>query len=385
MKHFFFWSITLLALASCSDKDTVKIKGEIKEGGKQVVYLDRVNVDDIITVDSAKLGSNGRFSFQLEAKEPTFYRLRVGKNHPVTFVAEPNKDINITGTWNKFHENYDIEGSESSALIKSFAAELRKTQSKLESLRKSYDALPQEKKFDTERKALEAEWDSTFVNQVRYSRNFIIENALSPASYYVLYQKINNANFILSPDTDLQSYRIVATSMSTLYPESQYTKALLAHHDRIMKQRGNQKMRELIVNSENNLPEISLPNVKGDTIDLSSLRGKYILLDFTVLSAEGCEAYIKELKKIYNQFKGKGLEIYQVCLDPNKLLWEELVRKYDIKWICVHDGANVRSRAAAVWNIQNIPANYIINRQYEIAGKNLTGRRLEERLNVIIK
>ena len=94
---------------------------------------------------------------------------------------------------------------------------------------------------------------------------------------------------------------------------------------------------------------------------------------------------MKSLKNIYNQFKGKGLEIYQVCLDPNKLLWEELVRKYDIKWVCVRDGEGLKSPAATVWNIQNIPANYIINKKYEIAGKNLTGQRLEERLKDVIK
>lgn len=385
MKHFFFWGLTLLTLASCSNKNTVKIKGEIIGTDKQTVYLDQVNVDNIITVDSAKLNSNGRFSFKTEVKEPTFYTVRIGKNEAITLLAEPEKEINITGNLNKLSENYQVEGSEGSLWIKLLTYQLHKTQNKLDSLRKSYAALPTEDKFDAERTQLEAEWDSTLVKQVRFSRDFIIQHAVSPASYYALYQKIDHSNFILPPETDLQSYRIVATSMSAMYPESQYTKALLTHHEQIMKQRKAQKIRNLIVNSENNLPEINLPDIKGDSIALSSLRGKYILLDFTVLSAEESEAYIKELKNIYNKFKGQGLEIYQVCLDPNKLLWEKLVRKFDIKWICVRDGGGLQSSAAAVWNIQTVPANYIINKKYEIAGKNLSGKRLEERLKDVIK
>lgn len=385
MKHFFFWGVALFVLASCNNKNTVKIKGEIKDADKQSVYLDRIDIDNTHTVDSAKLNSNGRFSFKTTVTEPTFYTLRFGKNEAITLLAEPEKEISISGNFNKLSENYKVEGSEGSALIKVLSQQLRNTQSKLDSLRKSYVALPVEDKFNAQRRELETEWDSTVVKQVRFSRNFIIENAVSPASYYALYQKIDNTNFILNPETDLHSYRIVATSMKALHPESQYTKALLSHHEQIMKQLKNQKIRNMIVNSENNLPEINLPNVKGDSIALSSLRGRYVLLDFTVLGTEGSEAYIQTLKGIYNKFKGQGLEIYQVCLDPNKLLWEELVRKYDIRWICVRDGEGLKSPAAAVWNIQNIPANYIINKKYEIAGKNLAGKRLEERLKDVIK
>lgn len=61
MKHFFFWGVALFVLASCNNKNTVKINGEIKGADKQSVYLDRIDVDNILTVDSAKLNSNGRF------------------------------------------------------------------------------------------------------------------------------------------------------------------------------------------------------------------------------------------------------------------------------------------------------------------------------------
>lgn len=385
MKHFLFWGLILLISASCSHKNTVKIKGEILNADKQSIYLDRINVDNIMTVDSSKIGSKGRFSFKTEVEEPTFYTLRIGQKNTITLLAEPEKEIYITADLNTLGENYRIEGSEGSLWIKQLTHQLHQTQVKLDSLRKSYASLPAGEKFNGERSLLEAEWDSTLVKQLRFSRNFIIQHAVSPASYFALYQKIDNTNFVLSPETELQSYRIVATSMSALYPESQYTKALLAHHEQIVKQQKEQKIRDLIVNAENNLPAINLPDVKGDSVALSSLRGKYILLDFTVLSADGSEAYIQELKKIYHKFKGQGLEIYQVCLDPNKLLWEQLVRKFDIKWVCVRDGGGLKSNAAAIWNVQNIPANYIINKKYEISGKNLAGKRLEERLKDVIK
>ena len=170
-----------------------------------------------------------------------------------------------------------------------------------------------------------------------------------------------------------------------MYPESQYTKAILKHLEQIAKGFQNERIRQLIENSENTLPEINLPNSKQDTIALSSLKGKYIILDFTLLAAKESSAYINEMKTVYQKFKNKGLQIYQVCLDENQALWERLVQQENINWICVRDPQGLRSRIAQTWNIQNIPANYIINPKFEIVGKNLTGRRLEERLNDLMK
>ena len=170
-----------------------------------------------------------------------------------------------------------------------------------------------------------------------------------------------------------------------MYPESQYTKAILKHLDQINKDIRSENLRMLIANSENSLPEIRLPDTEGDTIALSSLKGKYIILDFTVLGLEWSKEYIQGMKDVYDKFHNKGVRIYQVCLDENLLLWKNLVARNRIDWICVRDGEAMQSRAARLWNIQSIPANYIINPKYEIVGKNLTGRRLEERLNDLLK
>lgn len=118
-----------------------------------------------------------------------------------------------------------------------------------------------------------------------------------------------------------------------MYPESQYTKAILKHLKQINKNIQNAKIRELIANSETMLPSIRLANSQGDTIALSSLKNKYTVLDFTVLGSKDSKAYIDEMKQVYNKFKNRGVQIYQVCLDENKIQWERLVRQYGIDWI----------------------------------------------------
>lgn len=383
IKNIFFTGFLLLTLAACQ-KYNVEIQGNIKGADKQQIYLDQLNVEGIQTLDSVKTNRKGQFSFRTNISLPTFYTIRIGKQQAITLLAEPDQNIKISGELDQLKSNYWVEGSEGSLWIKVLNFQLNRTQSALDSLKNVYNALPESKEYDAQRISVTAEWDSVLVNQVNFSRNFIVQHAISPASYYALYQQINNDNFILSPETDLQSYKIVLSSLLAMYPESQYTKALNTHYEKIQKELQTQKMRALILQSENSLPEINLPDRNGNPVSFNALKGKYIILDFTVLASPESEEYIKALKTVYNKFHPKGVEIYQVCLDQNKLLWEELVRKYDIKWKCVRDPEALKSKAARDFNIQQIPSNYIINKDFDIVGKNLYGKRMEDRLQDII-
>lgn len=372
-------------LVACSGKNNVEIKGEIKDADKQNVYLEQVNVDNIITIDSTKTNKSGEFKFKTAVTSPTFYNIKIGANEIITILAEPDKEIEISGSLNDLKNNYWVDGSEGSLWIKLLNFQLNNTKTALDSLRKVYATIPPTEENIVKRTQIEADYDSLVAKQIDFSKEFILKNATSPAAYYALYQQFDKENYILEPVRDIHSYKVVASSLKAMFPESQYTTAILKHLDQINKDLQNLKMREFINNSENNLPEIKLPNINGDTIALSSLKGKYILLDFMVFGMPESDAYVRELKNIYNKFKSKGLEIYQVCLDPNKLKWEEQVRKSGINWVCVRDEEALKSRVAQTWNIQNVPANYIINKQYDIVGKNLSGQRLTDRLNDIIK
>lgn len=373
----------LLALAACTSKNNVKITGGIKEAENQKVYLEQLNVDQAVIIDSTKTDRYGHFTFKTATSLPTFYNVKIGPKEFITFIAEPEDHIELSGTLNGFSQNYWVDGSENSLWVKLLNFQLNNTHVMMDSLKKSFAALPAE--ATSERQKIAAAWDSIVNKQINFSKDFILKHAISPASYYALYQKFDQDNFILNPDNDLHSYKVVASSMKAMYPESQYTKAILNHLDQINKAIQNMKIKQLINNSEGSLPEIHLPNAQGDTIALSSLKGKYILLDFTVLNSKDGVGYIQEMKKIYNKFKNRGVQIYQVCLDPNKLAWQSLVKQLDINWICVWDPDGLKSRAAQMWNIQRVPANYIINPKFEIVGKNLAGQRLEDRLNDLLK
>ena len=371
-------------LASCRPSN-VEISGEIKNAAKTRVYLERLDVDQSVPVDSATTDRSGKFSFRTQVADPVFYSVRIEKDAPVTIVAEADRKIVITGERTELDKNYWINGSDASLLIKLLNFQLNKTRTAMDSLKKIYAALPGTKESEKERSRISAEWDSVVSKQIRSSKEFIIKNAVSPAAYYALYQKLDKDLFILNPVNEFYSYKVVLSSMLAMYPESPYTKALKGHYEQIQKSIQTGKIQQLIQHSESTLPSIKLADRNGKEQTLESLKGKYILVDFTLLTAKDNQAHTNNLKQLYAKYRSKGFEIFQVCLDPNRLLWEEVHKKSGINWICLQDPDGADSRAARNWNVREIPANYLINRQYEIVGKDLYGQRLCDRLADIIK
>ncbi len=136
----------------------------------------------------------------------------------------------------------------------------------------------------------------------------------------------------------------------------------------------------------NKAPEIKLPGIKGDTVALSSLKGKLVLIDFWGTWCAPCVQEQAELARLYKKYKlasftnGKGFEIYGVALEAKKPNWENFVAKNKINWIQVSDLKFWRSPVAKAYNIQELPFNVLIDGKGIILAENLHGTDLEKEI-----
>lgn len=130
--------------------------------------------------------------------------------------------------------------------------------------------------------------------------------------------------------------------------------------------------------------EIALPAVNGDTLRLSSLRGKVVLLDFWASWCGPCRVANRGLSKIYSKFKDKGFEIYSVSLDEKKEDWLKAIKKDKITWLQVIDPGGWETPTARMWRVEALPTSYLIDRDGRLIAMDMEGKDLEDALKYLL-
>jgi peroxiredoxin len=132
-------------------------------------------------------------------------------------------------------------------------------------------------------------------------------------------------------------------------------------------------------------PEISLPDMDGKMVSLSSFKGKVVLLDFWASWCGPCRNNNPHLVKFYKKFHPKGLEIIGISFDENDESWKKAVEKDKLSWIQLNDDKGSYSASASSYSVDAIPASFLIDKKGVIHSINLVGRNLEAEVKQLLK
>jgi len=116
---------------------------------------------------------------------------------------------------------------------------------------------------------------------------------------------------------------------------------------------------------ETSIIDIPLRDENGTLHHLTDLKGKVVLIDFTVYGAAESGARNLLLRELYNKYKGQGLEVYQISLDSDEHFWRTSAD--NLPWICVRDPQGPYSTFLRLYGVSQLPTSFLVNRENELS------------------
>lgn len=126
----------------------------------------------------------------------------------------------------------------------------------------------------------------------------------------------------------MKCFAAVATSLNNAYPHADRSRNLYNMVIKGMKNTRTPRQQTMEIPEdkikEASIIDIQLKDLKGNTRSLTDLKGKVVLIDFTVYNNAMSAAHNLALRELYNKYASQGFEIYQISLDGDEHFWKHL-------------------------------------------------------------
>lgn len=366
-----------LLMVSCGGEQrgvNTTISGRFVGNIVDSVYLDKI-ADGVAAperIAGVALQDNGGFEFSIAVAEesPRFYRLTFSDStRPITLVVAAGDEIRLEAAGDIFL-NYEVEGSEESALIREFNRDYFAACDRLALIAERLGTATRYSEVEAYRAAQEA---------IKAQVRFVGANQGRLAALYALRHAVAE-QYIPQLDgfgVTLAHYTAVLDGLKANYPESPYI-ALLE------REVAEQQALMDVVNSVElvSYPDIELKDMYRKSHSLSSLSGGVTLLYFWISESAVCNNINADLKALYERYHDKGFEVYHISADGDEAIWIEAVRQQGHPWISVYGGQN--ADVFTLFNVETLPKAYLIDREGNVSVAPLNMLALERELKRLL-
>ncbi|MFN8259582.1 MAG: TlpA disulfide reductase family protein [Chitinophagales bacterium] len=359
--------IISLFLSSCNHFKGYEISGKIKNAEGVKVYLEDITETVPVVIDTTTILQSAFELKNYSAKG--IYRLRFGedgKNSIFLYIQEKDR-IKVEADL-KDLSDYKVDGSKGSFSIQQLSAT---SKMRIEALDSMYSRL---KSAGSEsRDSLMTVFAGEKKEYVEFIKKFIENEPNDDVACFAL-------NYMGPMLQDEIPYLVdITEKLHTAAPDSKYINSWYQQ---------TQQYREAIM-AENaggvplntQAPDITLLNPSGDTIQLSNLKGNYVLLDFWASWCQPCRMENPNVVALYNKYHAQGFEVFSVSLDANVDQWKKAIAKDGLVWKnhgC--DFGGWQSAPAQAYRVESIPCTFLLDKTGKVIAKNLRGEELAAKL-----
>jgi peroxiredoxin len=368
------YSLLLMALClSCSTNGKeeqaddgswyVTISGKVGYPQQGQVTIQELQAGGSAWEDTITLRDDYTFSKRVTMSEPGYYRLNFYNKQTIDLILD-KADIEVNVDGNSQQGFVQINGSPDIDLIR----QVQELQANVNSdpeviqLDEQYTAAQQRKDMATMHALREK------FQQIRAKYNDQIASLMVEKSPSLAVINLLQSN-VLDKDQYQETYVAVAEKLSREWPEYSQAVNFIDYVE---------KMKLTAVGQP--APEIALPNPDGEIVKLSSMKGKYVLVDFWAKWCGPCRQENPNVVRAYQAFKDKGFTVFGVSLDRNRADWLQAIEQDNLTWTHVSDLKYWQSEAARTYNITGIPFSLLLDPNGVIIAKNLRGQALHQKL-----
>ena len=358
-----------------------EVLGEFEGMAGDTAYIKLVKDNGYEFIDSAKVGDDGRFMLEGGISGPDFYILHFASDNSrqITLIPDTSQVVTVKGRVDDFPDCYEVEGSPESEGVCRLIHKIRDTRFVLDSLGRIFRANIDAPNLAGIKSVLDSVYSLTCKEQRNFSEDFLRDNPTSLAQIVCLSQYIAPKLPVFDPSKDYDIYNKVSERLSARYPDNIQARKLVTYVDKLRISQDNPTSGQQIAVGQT-APDITLPSIKGDSVKLSSFKGKYVLLDFWASWSDVSKVNTENLNKLYWKFRNNNFTVYQVALEENADAWKNAVKAQKIPWVSVSDLKLWRSSAAELYGVRSLPSSFLIAPDMTVKAVNLSAEKLDEKL-----